>query len=573
MDNNKEITIALLGPSRVGKTAFINSLGCEARSLMKLYVDYGARTKITVNYKFVSNIVKNNIDKEITWNYAKIACGGDFKNIEGYNKQVLSNKIYSKIGLKCIDAAEENMYANLVNQLNDISNNIKIDDVIELVNTEGIDKYICGITIITHANAELDLKLREYKATLVVRDTRGLLDMIVDDVDNNTKSVQIKPLVEWGLDGVNAVLFFGSESFPDSVAKLYKEMLSTVMNAVPTYYVRKISNTIEMEKNNFVVKRAKEITDTMRKASDDYDELFFDTFKFLEILGVVKQNGDNFEPVTFKNCDMREVQYVIPNCRYLFNIKKGGEIKELDSSYYSYSTFTNYIMIDVIDKLMNHYIQIFNVLKEDIIGNRLLANKDEFKKMVIEDFEKYDTGKTKYARPQVKYEDKESLSMKMVDKHAPILGKYDGITSLNGNKLRFVATAVAGVTMERALRKWIRKNRDNFKTLNLNTIDSNESEEMAKIVEKALLYILQKRFVDQNAVIQGYCCINRYDIAENIQIIRNNSIESDKAMGSYVELMFVSFCNELKAFKDSNNIEEGVWNLIVESGKTSFANN
>ena len=151
----KKLTIAFMGLSKGGKTSFINSLSYNPLKMLPVHASNEARTKITVNYEYVP--YTNNYEfliKNIKWNYPRIACSGDYKNFDEYNKNVRENEFYKKLGLREIDCTD-NMYSNLKDQLSNIEANISINDVISLINMEGIDEYITTLKIEVPANEYL----------------------------------------------------------------------------------------------------------------------------------------------------------------------------------------------------------------------------------------------------------------------------------------------------------------------------------------------------------------------------------------------------------------------------------
>ena len=91
-----------------------------------------------------------------------------------------------------------------------------------------------------------------------------------------------------------------------------------------------------------------------------------------------------------------------------------------------------------------------------------------------------------------------------------------------------------------------------------------DDNKKADVIKKALSYVLQKRFVDYYATIQGYICMNRYIIKDNIEAIREKNVCESKAMYEYAGFVLDAFCNELEQVGN-----EAVWELIVDCGKNS----
>ena len=282
-------------------------------------------------------------------------------------------------------------------------------------------------------------------------------------------------------------------------------------------------------------------------------------------VGIVNEIDGDFEFATFNYFKKLDVEYLFPECMYLSRIKRGRPTKENpleDETFVNYTLYTTYIMSDVISKLLGYYDDIFSVFRGNTLSNVLRKHRYEFQEDVERDFKEYGYKyHTEYARPQVDYENADSISDKMCDVGVDILGPRDGITSMTGRKMRYVASGVSGVTIERALRKWINK-QTFYNEINMESaLDDNKK---ADVIKKALSYVLQKRFVDYYATIQGYICMNRYIIKDNIEAIREKNVCESKAMYEYAGFVLDAFCNELEQVGN-----EAVWELIVDCGKNS----
>lgn len=559
----KKLIIALMGLSKGGKTSFINSLSHNPKEMLAVHAKNEARTKVTVNYEYVPyGIITEAAVKNIGWNKARVACGGDYKNLDAYNKAVAEDEIYRAVGFQYIIGCE-NMFGELTKQIIQIEESITVKKMIFLINMERIDEYITTITIQIPANEFLSKLLMKKDMTLVLRDTRGLLDLMIEDGKNNTKNIYMKPLAELGLDGINGIIFMSEGTFQDSIAKIYSRMLRTVMNAVPIFLVYRDRTICE----EFVddVQCVLDVINNKKKNLDMFEDRFYEALNFLMNIGIVKDVSGEFEFATFNYFNKLDVEYLFPECTYLSKIKRGRPTKENpleDESFVNYTYYTTYIMCDIIDKLLRYYDDIFNVFRGNTLSNVLRKHRYEFQEDVERDFKKYgNVYHTEYARPQVDYENAVSISNKMCDDNVDILGPRNGITSMNGRKMRYVASGVSGVTIERALRKWI--NKQTF----YNEIDLEsalDDDKKANVIKKALSYVLQKRFVDYYATIQGYNCMNRYIIQDNIVAIREKNVCESKAMYEFAGFVLDAFCKELE--KVGN---EAVWELIVDCGKNA----
>lgn len=560
----KKLIIALMGLSKGGKTSFIISLSHNPKRMLRLHAKNDARTKITVNYEFVPyGDIEEATVIHIVWNNARIACGGDYKNFDAYNEAVQKNEIYKIIGLQRIDGCES-LYTELMKQLTQIVKNMTVETMMSLINTEGIDNYISTITIQVPANKYLSRVLMEQNMTLVFRDMRGLLDLMVEDEKEDTKKIYMKPLAELGLDGINGIIFLSEGTFQDTIAKIYSRMLHAVMNAVPIFLAYRDRTICE----EFIeeVQNAKDVIDGKKKNIDMFEDRFFEVLNFLTNIGIVKEFDGEFEFATFNYFDKLDVEYLFPECTYLSRLKRGRTVVENpleDKSYVNYTYYTNYIVKDIIEKLLSYYDDIYEVFRGNTLADVLRKHRYEFQEDVEKDFSNYGYvyHGTTYARPQVDYENCDSISNKMCDENVDILGPRGGITTMNGRKMRYVASGVSGVTIERALRIWINVQKF-YNEINLESALDDVRKD--RIIKKALSYVLQKRFVDYYATIQGYNCMNRFVIEDNIKAIRDKNVSESKAMYEYAGFVFDAFCDELEHVGNQE-----VWDLIVDCGKNS----
>ncbi len=86
-----------------------------------------------------------------------------------------------------------------------------VKPVKKLMCSESIDRFVKKITLRVPAEKSLALFLEKKNIDLRVRDTRGLLDLVLKE---DLKAQTYKSLSELGLDGLDGVIFFCSDSYP-----------------------------------------------------------------------------------------------------------------------------------------------------------------------------------------------------------------------------------------------------------------------------------------------------------------------------------------------------------------------
>ena len=115
--------------------------------MLAVHAKNEARTRVTVSYELVPyGEITEAAVTNIGWNKARIACGGNYKNFDSYNKACARDKIYKELGLQKISGCE-NLFSELNKQLAQIEQSMTVDNVMALINTERIDEYIITITI------------------------------------------------------------------------------------------------------------------------------------------------------------------------------------------------------------------------------------------------------------------------------------------------------------------------------------------------------------------------------------------------------------------------------------------
>lgn len=546
----KEIIIAILGLSKSGKTSFINSLGRDPEKLLSLHTANNGRTKITVNYRFVpyekaaeARLAYLNLDRE--------------KLVRCENQE---DKIYDFFEIKKEEG--DNIRTALYERICEHVQNLSIEDAAKIINKEGAENYITGITIKIPAFEELSQMLKEKDMVLTIRDTRGMLDMAVDRAMDGKMSVTVPSLAKLGLDGINAVLFMGAETMQDSVAELYRDILETVMKAVPVFVLYRDDHI--GDKRVTGMEEAKKSVEEIRKKPDYMYTKLYETMVFLENLKIVERDTEKrkFRYLSFDFFSVEDTEYAVPKSEYLSRRKAGLEVPENpmeDSDYVSYSAFARFAIFDIVEKLLFYYENILGILQGEGLMEELRSRREEFGRIILDDFRKYTCGKaspTKYVYPRVEYKNFIRISQELTDRNVEILGERGGITTpcSNNNEMKYAATAISAVTLRIALSS--RLLRADFYGKLPSKLRFTEKEKV-QITRKALRYILYKQFTDTDAVIQNYLFVDREIMYANIQKLRENHISQEDAVYELAQNVYEAFCVKLSALQSAD-----IWELI-----------
>lgn len=532
--NNKTTrTIAVMGPTKNGKTTFIASLAVNPVPILNCSKGDRNRTKVTIAYHFDVDAQPEIVieraefftdklkfysfkaDEQIAKFNELISTDGGLLKTLGFNKVAPGTNLgeYVDSVIRSFDNAE-------------ISENL----LREIITTEGMDKYIKRITLKTKPNAALAAALTAQNSDLFIRDTRGLLDVMISE-ENGKKSVNTPSLSELGLDDLDSVIFVSSDNIPNMVQSLYEDVLKTVLRSLPVFLVARKTDMFYdfMDAYSEVsYKNAADFISAFQNGqlrnnryvniSNRYFRSTISLFESPELQ--IMENGefcDTFFP-------LNTVEFLIPTVDELIDpacTAENAVSSENFSFFQTICTQSFCMMNDMITNLESKMQQL-SVMAADRFTKTYRSFQEQ--KLISKEVLQYDRGQTVFMRPQLTYITADRIEKQIVDTTFSLIGPYGGITTKNNGKLRYASTAVSAVTARRYL-EYVAENtaisdemRESFSGLT--------DSQLKKLLRKTLRCYLY-RFTDGDATIQSYLIVRREHTVGCMQGIRGAFACSD----------------------------------------------
>lgn len=541
------IHLAILGSTKTGKTTTIASLTEAPDIILNCSKGDSNRTKVTIAYHFDIEADSAVTVEEVEFFQDKLMFTSlrseeritKFNELmSGENGDLLKTLRFSKLapGTDLTKHIEDVIlsYKNtpvVENTSADEVTSMSEDELRRIITTEGIDKFIKRITLKVRPNEALSKVLLAKNADLFIRDTRGLLDIMVAE-ENGKKSINIPSLSDLGLENLDGVLFIASDNIPNIVQSLYKETLGNVLKSVPVFLIshckmmakeyNRIYRDINEKNISEFIRKIQDIDSPLEMYDDITTDYFQDTISLFESkdLGIM-ENGDFCD--TF--FPLNKVEFLIPTVRELKNPTYSTK-EVLESTNFSFfsqvCTQSLCMMLDMINELFEN----MKKLSEQAAQQFLAAyNEDKKEKTLPNDVARYDYHRTSYMRPQLTYCGAEAIADKIIDPLYEPLGPRGGISTINNGKLKFPATAVSAVTAKQYISYLISNTVINDSICEL--FEGVNQTMLTKLLHKTLWCYLYC-FIDANATIQSYLIINRFQVKDGIWYTRENYSGSSK---------------------------------------------
>lgn len=566
----QKIIFAFLGMTKSGKTTAIAALTKNPEHIIQLSLGDDCRTKVTVEYHFATKHLPGILVENIEFFKQSIMMSADGTNKQRFNEEIEKNKIFKDI-LKLEKVLDNESLLNCIDQqLDNLKKNLNNEEIKSLINTEGIDKYIKKIVFQVSANDEFANYLKLKGIDLYIRDTRGLLDIMLEEVDGEKRISNLRPLNELGLDKINGAVFFCSENYPGVVATIYKDTFNSVFQSVPFFLIARDSSMIKLFRKKNQEESIENVLSMIQgiqnNTDEDYDdaeaEYFLSTLALLEGFSIVKKNNNleyQFKDLYFKQSETEFLTSSSSSLKRAAMTKDiTAAIESLDFRFYKLTVTAS--IEQMTDKICELYQSVIKIVKSGKASNILMKNYQSIINELQYDLQKYNVPHaTEIVRPQLASIDKNTLENNLVDKSYDILGKYDGITTLNKGKLKYASTAVIAVTGRRCLTKLIEKINlnDDLVDADGNLLVKNLSgrfEKQEALLKKVLYYILYHNFTDNNASIQYYLIVNRKEAKDSIEEIRSVGINSKDAVSESISNIIKKFSLLIQDIDNIDNL-------------------
>ena len=554
------ITLAILGQTKFGKSTLLAMLSCIFMRFLRIFSKSDGRTKTLTEYWYDRDNENNDIwirEIDVRWSEC---LGGNKNEVEAFNAN-LKNKpaLVKGLGLQPLETGD-NPRKYLDEKLKELLNRPISDEEIEkLLCTKDLDSCIRKIVVRVPANDSLKAYMEKQNVEITIRDTKGLLDFSVDDELNKSDA----NLTEIGLDAIDGAIFGCSESYPNVIQEIYADTLQNVFKSVPTFFMARDLRMFgsfgkkelfnETEVGDF-------ITSIQDKSNPDYEDMedtfFNDTYELFKNLGIMEmKNGEYvFSEVYFgKN----ETNFLFPNSTTLKKFSSGRVTEKALTNASDVNFLQMVVSISVLKmvSLITDFRESIDCLKRDGYAGKFMYDAaQKTKGELLVDFDKYDNSPRSYlaplyCKPQLQNASKESILTNIDNNQVAILGPNGGITTRNNGKLRFFATAVVAVSA----RKWL----DRIISAVEVTGDicdstgnplfpglSGNYHAQTQLVKSVLRNCLYKEYTDNQATIQYHLCVNRDKAEFGIQE-RRKAPTLQNAFEQTVEVIVNDFCNTL----------------------------
>lgn len=527
----KTIRLANMGTTKCGKTTSLAVLTDVSDIINQLAQSDDGRTKTTVEYHIVPQTEEKGILIEKIDLFEQNIMGSADGNVEEYNLQLDKFGVLKSVfDLKPLNRGQ-NVREYIRQQVCKLEGGfVGINQLKKLMCSETIDRFVRKLTLRVPAHQNLVLFLKEKNIDLRVRDTRGLLDIVLS---KDLKSQTSKSLLELGLDNLDGVIFFCSGEYPNVIAELYEEILKSVFESIPIFLFH---NKTDFMYENFTTNGQPVTSENVESMIKQIQEKTHPIFKEKTILGKSRPTFKLMEQLqigsfengvfSFKNTYFANetVQFLLPTCVSLDEVLTDGSTSD-EFAFYQATTLISYKKtIDMILQLHDGMDKIFSAnIAQNIIKHINMQLKDTLEN----DFSKYNNAcngyhSTRFVRPQLTYLTIDQINNDISNNEYQPLGSRGGITTQDGGKLRYATTAVVAVTA----RKWITHLISNIvleeplKDINGDFVFDNTKttpDIQQILLRKALLDKLYKQYTDIAATIQYYLIINRDTVVEGIK--------------------------------------------------------
>lgn len=254
----RSISIAVIGPSGIGKSTFIASL-CEEKTknvlTSRTTFNKGLRgqTKIAIYYNFVmdESILNDKPCVNAVFFYSEYLKGlskSAVDKIGDKDKKILRNILNE------LNISESSFDESAQSMITEVRCNIPLSDIERLDRSE-YAKFMHHVQVNVKASAELhDILVNKHIDSFIMRDVRGFGDNTKEQLedlstlsDNSKNSDELPDTLErvrsaYGLEGANSILFFVSSDvglFTENMYNAYKAILRNTLFLNPIFIVSK----------------------------------------------------------------------------------------------------------------------------------------------------------------------------------------------------------------------------------------------------------------------------------------------------------------------------------------------
>lgn len=516
----RELVLLMTALTKGGKTTIAMAL-CHPDYRSKMVSLSNCRTEATVDWTYDPE-AKDIFLQEILLNYQGVF-GTEFKERISCEKfaEVLDSKegkyLRETFGLeKQENLSDVELEQYVLKTIANYVNNCDDKGLSNLIKDRLSNRFLRRIKVVVPPVKEFVSFLNEREISLVLRDTRGLLDI---DAEEATR-VQFRTMQELGIDGIDAVLLLGTSApFADTV-NWYKKAYKSAFESVPIFIMTRpdsVSTVYDImygiDNKNVTVENVHDFLQSAKKGNGkgfkEFPNTYLQCYRLLEMFEIGKLVGTDFK-YNYRIYNNEDLRYVYPNSTTL--VQNGGspDYDSADYKLYELIVFEN--LRDMVNKMIEHNSfteAIYKQIKSDFAN--AIQNKGNNVSM-YPDYRKYD---------------RNDVCSNIMS--GSILGPRDGIVTTEHGDVKYLGAVTSGVTSRIWLRNMVYsytydgllKNPDGT-----DMIVNMPKEYQDNLVRMALFNIIEKN-TDYQAYFQGYYFINRYSVQGAISIVRDKQMAGD----------------------------------------------
>lgn len=568
----KKIYLGIIGMTKFGKSTILSLLTQNLTQINSSHLDNQGRTKVTIEYHFSNNVEDDiKIEKII---FSHQACGAFLEDVDSFNCFLDKNYLLMNVlGFRKLSKGD---FVNV--SVNEFLSSYQISSISldEIVNRNGMDKYIKRIIVSVPPTEILRRFLDEKKIDLYIRDTKGLLDIS----QSSDESSIYESLEACGLDNLDGIIFCCSETYPNVVAKMYKKFLQDIFKSVPVFLLAKdkhlfnfysmVFQSISEENVDYFINllQARDFP-VYSNMSDMY---FYDTYKLFRSLEIMQKEENEFV-FSCQYFPNRDTEFLLPFCCSLKTFETTSsntscEELTLKDDFRFFQLITILTITKIIKKVDTLHHEMQKILQHGIAKKYFLEASQKLisEEELIKDFNKYDNAAQSYntpyySNPQFNQLSKATIQNNIKNTSIPLLGKNNGITTRSDGIFKYPTTLVVAVTARRWIEKII-----SCVEVTKDISQSTENDEIlfehlqgnyalqSKLLKHALHYYLYSHFTDFDATIYTYMFVNRFQAKKGIERYRNEFPQSENAFIKTIDNIVNQFADELDTIDIINNL-------------------
>ncbi len=522
--HKRELVLLMSALTKGGKTTIAMAL-CHKEVRARMAKLGNCRTEVTVDWTYDAD-AGGILLVDIALNY-KGVFGVDRRediNCEDFGKVLDGEKCKDGIYLKEMFGLEkqkglssEELEKYVTEKIREYINNCDGKRLAKLIRDRRSNKFLCRIKIQVPPADEFKAYFKEKNISLVLRDTRGLLDIDPEEAD----AVQNRTMQDLGIDGIDGVLLLGTSAPFADIVGWYKKAYGEAFEAVPVFIMTRADAASVLydikygiDNENVTIGNVKNFLQAVKKGEErgykELADLALPCYRLLETFGIGKIVEREFI-YNYKVYNNEDLRYIYPVSTTL--MQSGNDAADFEAPDYKlYEMIVYENMKDILDKMIEHELFADEISNE--ICNRFVAELQQDVK--VEMMPNYDN----YLRNEV------CNSILQGD----ILGPRDGIVTSNSDGLKYLGALTSGISA----RIWLRRKVYAYEYAGVlpeaggkQLIQNMPKECQTNLIRMALFKQIEKN-TDYYAGYGDYSFINRYKVREAIIKIRNgNSMIED----------------------------------------------